>query len=309
MLYVYPLYAYLNIKYILLGIPLTLQRTYAKRVLRIASEFNEETFFTRYDNEQPWSTRVMGGHSHWSTIKRHKGAQDAKRGKIFTKVIREITIAARHGGDPDGNPALRQAIARAKEVNMPADTIKRAIQRGTGELPGAQIEEFMLEAYGPGGTALLIEVATDNRNRTVSEIRSLLSKNNGTMAEAGSVAWQFQKKGLIVVERDAVDEDQLLLIALEAGAEDVRSSNATFEIVTPPSNFEAVKEALQHAQIQPVMADITFLPQNLIQLDEKTAEQTLRLLELLEEHDDVQKVHANFDIPDYIMEKMASVGS
>ncbi|RMH37156.1 MAG: YebC/PmpR family DNA-binding transcriptional regulator [Nitrospirae bacterium] len=250
----------------------------------------------------------MGGHSHWSTIKRHKGAQDAKRGKVFTKVIREITIAARQGGDPDGNPALRQAIARAKDVNMPADTIKRAIQRGTGELPGSQIEEFTLEAYGPGGTAILLEIATDNRNRTVSEIRSLLSKNNGTMAEAGSVAWQFQKKGLIVVDQDAVEEERLLTIALEAGAEDVRHANSTYEIVTDPGTFEAVKGALLDAQIHPSLAEITFLPQAFVQLEEKTAEQTLRLIELLEDHDDVQKVHANFDIPDQIMEKMASVG-
>ena len=250
----------------------------------------------------------MGGHSHWSTIKRHKGAQDAKRGKIFTKVIREISIAARAGGDPDSNPALRQAIAKAKEVNMPADTVKRAIQRGTGELPGTQVEEFTLEGYGPGGTALLLEIMTDNRNRTVAEIRSLLTKHNGTMAEAGAVAWQFQKKGLLVIDDDKIDEDQLLSVTLEAGAEDVKHSQTSFEIITSTSDFEAVKKALQEAQIEPNLSEITFLPQNQIKLEEKAAEQTLKLMEVLDEHDDVQKVHANFDIPEEIMEKMASVG-
>lgn len=250
----------------------------------------------------------MGGHSHWSTIKRHKGAQDAKRGKIFTRVIREISIAARGGGDPDGNPTLRQAIAKAKEVNMPADTVKRAIQRGTGELPGVQVEEFTLEGYGPGGTAILLEVVTDNRNRTVAEIRSLLAKNNGTMAEAGSVAWQFQKKGLLVIDDDKVDEDQLLSLTLEAGAEDVKHSETSFEVITEPTDFEAVKKSLQEAQIEPTLSEITFLPQNQIKLEEKAAEQTLKLLEILDDHDDVQKVHANFDIPDEIMEKVASVG-
>lgn len=249
----------------------------------------------------------MGGHSHWSTIKRHKGAQDAKRGKIFTRVIREISIAARGGGDPNGNPALRQAIAKAKEVNMPADTIKRAIQRGTGELPGMQIEEFTLEGYGPGGTAILLEITTDNRNRTVAEIRSLLTKNNGTMAEAGAVAWQFQKKGLLIVDKDAISEDQLFNLAIEAGAEDMKQAGSTFEIITEPTDFEAVKEALKAANIEPSVSDLTFLPQNQIQLEEKAAEQTLKLMEILDDHEDVQKVHANFDISDEIMEKMASV--
>ena len=249
----------------------------------------------------------MGGHSHWSTIKRHKGAQDAKRGKIFTRVIREISIAARGGGDPDGNPTLRQAIAKAKEVNMPADTVKRAIQRGTGELPGMQVEEFTLEGYGPGGTALLLEVITDNRNRTVAEIRSVLTKNNGTMAEAGAVAWQFQKKGLLVIGHGKVEEDQLITLALEAGAEDVKQSQDSFEVITSPNDFEAVKGALQAAQIQSTLAEVTFLPQNQVRLEEKAAEQTLKLVEILDDHDDIQKVHANFDIPDEIMEKVASV--
>ncbi len=250
----------------------------------------------------------MGGHSHWSTIKRHKGAQDAKRGKLFTRVIREISIAARGGGDPDGNPALRQAIAKAKEVNMPADTIKRAIQRGTGELPGMQLEEFMLEGYGPGGTALLLEITTDKRNRTVAEIRNILTKNNGTMAEAGAVAWQFQKKGLLVVDKEGVTEDQLFDLALESGAEDVKQSGTSFEVITEPTDFESVKEALQGAGIQTSLSEVTFLPQNQLELDEKAAEQTLKLLDVLDEHEDVQKVHANFDISDDLMEKMASEG-
>lgn len=250
----------------------------------------------------------MGGHSHWSTIKRHKGAQDAKRGKIFTKIIREITIAARTGGDPAGNPTLRLAISKAKEANMPADTIKRAIQRGTGELPGVQFEEFTLEGYGPGGTALLLEVTTDNRNRTVAEIRNLLTKHNGTMAEAGAVAWQFHKKGLLVVDSKKVDEDRLLSLALESGAEDVKLSESTFEITTAPSDFETVKETLEKAQIDTSMAEVTFLPQNQVKLEEKSAEQMLKLMEVLDDHDDIQKVHANFDIPDAVMEKVASAG-
>ena len=250
----------------------------------------------------------MGGHSHWSTIKRHKGAQDAKRGKVFTRVIRDISIAARNGGDPDGNPNLRQAIAKAKEVNMPADTVKRAIQRGTGELPGMQVEEFSLEGYGPGGIAILLEVMTDNRNRTVAEIRNVLTKNNGTMAEAGAVAWQFQKKGLLVIDDNKVEEDQLLSLALEAGAEDVKHSQHSFEVITTPTEFEAVKEALQGAQIESSLAEVTFLPQNQIRLEEKAALQTLKLIEILDDHDDIQKVHANFDISDEIMEKVASVG-
>ncbi len=250
----------------------------------------------------------MGGHSHWSTIKRHKGAQDAKRGKIFTRVIREISIAARSGGDPDGNPALRQAIAKSKEVNMPADTVKRAIQRGTGELPGMEIEEFSLEGYGPGGTALLLEIMTDNRNRIVAEVRSMFTKNNGNMAEAGAVAWQFEKKGLLIVELDKVDEDKLFNLALEAGAEDVKQSSSAFEVITSPSDFETVKAALLAAEIPSTFAEVTFLPQNQVQLDEKAAEQALKLVELLDENDDVQKVHANFEISDEIMEKLAAIG-
>ena len=250
----------------------------------------------------------MGGHSHWSTIKRHKAGVDAKRGKVFTKLIRDLTIAARNGGDPDANPTLRTSIAKAKEANMPADTIKRAIQRGTGELPGVNYEEFTLEGYGPGGTGILLEIMTDNRNRSVSEIRSMLGKNHGTMAEAGAVAWQFHKKGLFVTDGPSIDEDQLLSIVLEAGAEDVKQAGNGFEITTEVSEFEAVKAALQRAGIQTSVAEITYLAANQIRLDEKPAEQMLKLMEILDDHDDVQKVHANFDIPDEVMEKVAASG-
>ena len=241
----------------------------------------------------------MGGHSHWSTIKRHKGTQDAKRGKIFTRVIREISIAARSGGDPDGNPALRQAIAKSKEVNMPVDTVKRAILRGTGELPGVQFEEFMLEGYGPGGTALLLEISTDKRNRVVAEVRNILTKHNGTMAEPGAVAWQFQKKGLVVIEDQPVTEEQLFDLVLEAGAEDVKQTPSGFEIISEPA-------AIQKAQIETSLSDITFLAQNHIQLEGRDAEQALKLMDLLEENEDVAKVHANFEISDELMEKLAA---
>jgi YebC/PmpR family DNA-binding regulatory protein len=247
----------------------------------------------------------MGGHSHWATIKRHKSAQDAKRGKIFTRLIRELTIAARSGGDPDGNPRLRLAISKAKDANMPGDTIKKAIQRGTGELPGVSYEEFTLEGYGPGGTALLLEITSDNRNRTVAEVRSLLTKNNGTMAEAGAVSWQFHKKGLLTVEKGKVDEDTLLSVALDAGADDVKIGEKMFEVITAPHDFEAVKKALADAKIETALAEITYIPQSTVRLDEKPAEQMLKLMEILDEHDDVQRVHANFDIPDEVMEKVA----
>ena len=250
----------------------------------------------------------MGGHSHWSTIKRHKAGVDAKRGKVFTKIIREITIAARGGGDPEGNPTLRTCIAKAKEVNMPTDTVKRAIQRGTGELPGVHYEELTLEGYGPGGTGILLEITTDNRNRTVAEIRSLLGKNHGNLAEAGAVSWQFHKKGFFIVEENRIDEDQLLTVALEAGAEDVKPMATGFEVTTDPSDFEAVKEALHTARIETAVSDMTFLPQNHVQLEEKAAKQMLKLMDILDDHDDVQKVHANFEIPNEIMEKVGDSG-
>jgi len=251
----------------------------------------------------------MGGHSHWATIKRHKSAQDVKRGKVFTRIIRELTIAARGGGDPDGNPRLRLAIAKAKEANMPGDTMKKAIQRGTGELPGVAYEEFSLEGYGPGGTAVLLEITSDNRNRTVAEIRSLFTKNHGNMAEAGAVAWQFQKKGLLTIDRGKVEEDVLLSLVLDAGAEDVKSAEKSFEVFTNPQDFETVKKALAEAKVDPSLAELTFVPQNTIRLEEKDAEQMLKLMEVMDEHDDVQKVHANFDIPDDVMEKVAAAAA
>ena len=250
----------------------------------------------------------MGGHSHWATTKRHKASVDAKRGKIFTRVIRELTIAARQGGDPDGNPRLRLAIQKAKDANMPGDTLKKAIQRGTGELPGVTYEEFSLEGYGPGGTALLLEITTDNRNRTVAEIRNILTKNNSNMAEAGSVAWQFHKKGLIVVEHGKVEEDRLLSLALEAGAEDVKVDEKAYEVLTAPHDFEAVKKAITDAKIEVSLAEVTSVPQNYVKLEGKNAEQMLKLMEVLDEHDDVQKVHANFDISAEVMEKVAAAG-
>jgi YebC/PmpR family DNA-binding regulatory protein len=251
----------------------------------------------------------MGGHSHWATIKRHKSAQDAKRGKVFTRIIRELTIAARSGGDPDGNPRLRLAVAKAKEANMPGDTLKKAIQRGTGELPGVTYEEFQLEGYGPGGTAVLLEITSDNRNRTVAEIRSLFTKNHGNMAEAGAVSWQFHKKGLITIEKGKVGEDALLSLALEAGAEDVKVGDQSYEIIIDPHDFEAVKKALVDAKIDTTLAEITYIPQNTVRLEEKPAEQMLKLMEVMDEHEDVQKVHANFDIPDEVMEKMAAAAA
>jgi YebC/PmpR family DNA-binding regulatory protein len=251
----------------------------------------------------------MGGHSHWATIKRHKSAQDAKRGKVFTRIIRELTIAARSGGDPDGNPRLRLAVAKAKEANMPGDTLKKAIQRGTGELPGVTYEEFQLEGYGPGGTAVLLEITSDNRNRTVAEIRSLLTKNHGNMAEAGAVSWQFHKKGLLTIEKGRVDEDTLLSLALDAGAEDVKVGGKSYEVVTGPHDFETVRKALVEAKIDATLAEVTFIPQNTVHLDEKPAEQMLKLMEVLDEHDDVQKVHANFDISDEVMEKVAAAAA
>ena len=248
----------------------------------------------------------MGGHSHWATIKRHKSAVDAKRGTVFTRIIRELTIAARSGGDPDGNPRLRLAIAKAKEANMPGDNMKKAIQRGTGELPGVTYEEFTLEGYGPGGTAVLMEITSDNRNRTVAEIRNLLTKNGGNMAEAGAVAWQFHKKGVLVVEKGKMEEDALLSLALEAGAEDVKVTDRAFEVLTDTHDFEAVKKAVSDAKIECTLAEINFIPQNTIALEEKAAEQMLKLMEILDEHDDVQKVYANFDISDEVMEKVAA---
>ncbi|MBI3610360.1 MAG: YebC/PmpR family DNA-binding transcriptional regulator [Nitrospirae bacterium] len=250
----------------------------------------------------------MGGHSHWSTIKRKKGAEDAKRGKVFTKIIREVTTAARvGGGDPNGNPRLRLAIVKAKDVNMPADNIKKAIQRGTGELPGVHYEEAVYEGYGPGGVAMLIETTSDNKNRSVSEIRNLLEKNGGRMAAAGSVAWMFHRKGRIVIEKSKADEEKLMSLVLEAGAEDLRTEeNDSFEVITSAHDFEKVRKVLEDQKIEMISAEVASVPQSYVSLKGKDAEQMLKLMEALEDHDDVQNIHANFDIPQDVMEKVAA---
>jgi YebC/PmpR family DNA-binding regulatory protein len=248
----------------------------------------------------------MSGHSKWATIKHKKGALDAKRGKIFTRLIKEITIAAKNGGgDPDVNPRLRGAVAAAKAENMPADNIKRAIQRGTGELPGVTYEEFTLEGYGPGGVAVLAEISTDNRNRTVSEMRHVFSKNGGNMAEAGAVAWMFHKKGDIIIPKAAAKEEDLMNIVLEAGAEDLRDDGEAWEILTEPSAFEAVHEAVKKAGITPDSASVAMIPQNYIKLEGSQANTMIRLMEALEDQDDVQNVHSNFDIDQKLLEEVA----
>lgn len=248
----------------------------------------------------------MSGHSKWATIKHKKGALDAKRGKIFTRLIKEITMAAKSGGDPDKNPRLRTAIQAAKAENMPADNIKRAIQRGTGELPGATYEEFTLEGYGPGGVAVLVEISSDNRNRTVSEIRHVFGKNGGNMAEAGAVSWMFHKKGDIVVPKSLAKEDDLMNIVLEAGGEDLKDDGENWEIITAPSSYEAVLEAVKKAGIEPASASVAMIPQNYIKLEGSNAGTMIRLIEALEDHDDVQHVHANFDIDQKLLEEVAT---
>ena len=240
----------------------------------------------------------MSGHSKWHTIKHKKGALDAKRGKIFTKLIKEITVAARVGGsgDIDQNARLRKAVTDAKAQNMPNETIDRAIKRGTGELEGVNYEEITYEGYGTGGVAVLVETMTDNRNRTVAELRHLFSKNGGNLGESGSVAWMFDKKGLIVVDKAAKSEDEVFEIAIEAGAEDVQSEDDVFEIYTAPDNFETVLESVTKAGIEPQASEISMIPQNYIKLEGNDAKQMLKLYEALDDHDDVQNVSANFDI-------------
>ena len=250
----------------------------------------------------------MSGHSKWATIKHKKAATDAKRGRVFTRIIREITIASRiGGGDPNSNPRLRTAIAAAKNENMPNENIERAVLRGTGQLEGEQYEEAMFEGYGPGGVGMLIQVVTTNRNRIVGEFRHLMSKNGGNMAEAGAVGWMFHRKGEVTVAKEAASEDQLLELALVAGAEDVKDDGSSWYIVTPPESLEAVKEALGKAGIKPESAEIAMVPQNYIKLTGPQATQMLRLVEALEEHDDVQHVYANFDIDE--SEIQAAVGA
>ncbi|MFQ6070294.1 MAG: YebC/PmpR family DNA-binding transcriptional regulator [Candidatus Aminicenantales bacterium] len=239
----------------------------------------------------------MSGHSKWHSIKHKKAVQDAKRGKIFTKIIRELSIAARTGGpDPEANPRLRKAIQDAKAVNMPADNIKKAIMKGSGQLEGAKYEEFVYEGYGPGGVAIYVEALTDNKNRTVSELRHIFSKNGGNIGESGCVAWMFKRKGYIVVAQSKASEDELLEIALEAGAEDLREDGSNYEIFTPPENYEKVVEALKNHNIETEASNLGYIPQNYVKLEGKQAQQLLRLMEELEDHDDVQNVWANFDI-------------
>jgi YebC/PmpR family DNA-binding regulatory protein len=247
----------------------------------------------------------MSGHSKWATIKHKKAALDAKRGKSFTRIIKEITIAARNGGDPDANPRLRTAILAAKGVSMPADNIKKAIMRGTGELEGGQIEEVMFEGYGPGGAAVLVNVATDNRNRTVSEIRHVFSKNGGNMGEQGSVAWMFERKSQIFVPADKAGEDELMGIVLDAGADDLRSEGDRWQVISPPEAHEAVLKALEAKSLPHEDAAIGMIPKNLIRLEGKNASGMLRLSEALEEHDDVQNVYSNFDVDEKELEALA----
>jgi YebC/PmpR family DNA-binding regulatory protein len=247
----------------------------------------------------------MSGHSKWATIKHKKAALDAKRGKAFTRLIKEINIAARSGGDPDTNARLRTAIAAAKAVSMPADNIKKAILRGTGELEGGQIEEVTFEGYGPGGAAVLVEVATDNRNRTVSDIRHIFSKHGGNLGEQNSVGWMFERKSQILIELDKTTEDQLMDIVLEAGADDMRSDGGHWEVLSRPEAHEAVLEAIHKAGILTVSAQVAKIPKNLIKLEGKSASGMLKLSEALEEHEDVQNVFANFDIDEKEMEALA----
>ena len=247
----------------------------------------------------------MSGHSKWATIKHKKAATDAKRGKAFTRIIKEITIAARNGGDPDANPRLRTAVLAAKNVSMPSDNIKKAIMRGTGELEGGQIEEVMFEGYGPGGAAVLVNVATDNRNRTVSEIRHVFSKNGGNMGEQGSVSWMFERKSQIFVPGDKATEDQLMGIVLDAGADDLRNEGERWEVLSAPEAHEPVLKALESNGIPHEDASIAFVPKNLIKLEGKNANGMLKLSEALEEHDDVQNVYSNFDIDEKELEAMA----
>lgn len=246
----------------------------------------------------------MSGHSKWSTIKHKKAAKDAKRGKIFTKLIKEITVAARMGGgDINANPRLRTAVLTARSNSMPSENIERAIKKGTGELEGVTYEEIQYEGYGPGGVAIIAQVLTDNKNRTVSEIRRMFSKHGGNMGETGCVGWMFDKKGILTVDKSQVDEDRLMDIALDAGAEDVRDEGEVFEVVTQPEDFEKVKERLDQEKIAIASGQVSLVPKNTVDVDAKNVEQVLKLSEELEDHDDVQNVAANFNIPDELMEK------
>ena len=244
----------------------------------------------------------MSGHSKWATIKRKKASIDAKRGKVFTQITKELTIAAKHGGgDPVGNPRLRLAVDKARSSNMPADNIKRAIMKGTGELPGVSYEEVTYEAYGAGGVAMLIDTVTDNKNRTVSELRHLLERGSGKLANAGSVAWSFHKKGLIHISKASYQEDDILNLILDAGADDLKVEDDIYEINTTPESFEAVKKALEAKSVKIESAELQMIPENFVKVDGKEAEQVLKLVESLEDHEDVQNVFPNFDIDEKIM--------
>ena len=249
----------------------------------------------------------MSGHSKWSTIKHKKGATDAKRGKIFTKVIKEITVAARiNGGDVDGNPRLRLAVQKAKEVNMPQENVTRAIKKGTGELEGVQYQEISYEGYGPGGVAIFMEVMTDNKNRTISELRAVLDKNGGNMGENGCVAWIFEKKGTITIMTPEKDEEELLELVMDAGGDDLQTVDDHYEITTSIETFESVRKAIENSGIKVQSAELTRIPQNMVNVEEKNCKSLLRLMDMLEDHDDIQKVYSNFDITDEliaIMEK------
>jgi YebC/PmpR family DNA-binding regulatory protein len=249
----------------------------------------------------------VSGHSKWSTIKRKKGAADAKRGRIFTRLIKEITVVARMGGgDPEGNPRLRSAIATAKSENMPKDNIERAIKKGTGELEGAVYEEISYEGYGPAGVAVLVDCMTDNKNRTVADIRHAFSKSGGNLGESGCVSWMFDKKGSILVDKEVMGEEELMDKALEAGAEDVVEEDNVYQVITTPDDFEGVREALEADGVKFIEASVSMIPQNVVDItEEKSARQILRLLESLEEHDDVQNVFSNFDISDELMEAVS----
>lgn len=243
----------------------------------------------------------MAGHSKWANIKHKKGREDAKRGKIFTKLIKEITVAARMGGgDPSANPRLRTAIAAAKSENMPKDNLERAIKKGTGELEGVDYEEIVYEGYGPGGAAVIVEVLTDNKNRAIAEVRHIFTKWGGNIGSNGCVAWMFDKKGLIVVNKEDVEEETLMEIAIDAGAEDVKDEEDAFEVITEPDDFEAVREAIDQAEIKHIMAEVTLIPQNDTSLTGKDAEKMVQMMEFLDACDDVQNVHTNADIPDDI---------
>ena len=248
----------------------------------------------------------MSGHSKWSSIKHKKGAADAKRGKIFTRLIKEITVAARiGGGDSDGNPRLRSAVAAAKSENMPKENIERAIKKGTGELEGVAYEEISYDGYGPGGVAVLVDCLTDNKNRAVAEVKHLFERHGGNLGEPGCVSWLFEKKGLIVIDKGEVDEEQLMELALESGAEDVRDEESVFEVVTGPSDFESVKKAMEDGKISYSVAEISMIPKNLVKVEGKKAKQLLNLMQGLEDNEDVSHIYSNFDISDETMEALS----